>query len=607
MIIVKIDKKILRSLGVGLAVVVAIIIYAYGFQVTKVNLDETRSEHRQQQLVRILRALAKPDLLEYNQTEVTVQQPIMVPCPADGFTPAEADKSGPYLVIEPVCADQQATIKVSGYQFAPDSSGPINFVPPSQVNLQIGSFETDENGSFTVEVKLPKRESTEIQYISVTTRTNVGSPHLSEAALQTWDKIIETVFLALLATTLGTLLAVPLSFFAAKNLMKDVKSQLIGIAISLILIPFGFYFGVQLAVFINKIAESIYINGWIDLLGTVAFGAAFYFAFRWAFPPVEEKKPSIGLKIARYAVFALALFGLVLGMFGLSRLMLLVGTFLVPNLAALGFVGKFIADIGDIFGMLVVVIVAVSAAGFVSSLGDRLSKRMVKTMPITLLKAISITATMLAGAMLFILIMMGLNWFYQFNSPDVVYYWPGGLGALVGLILALRLAPTDDLPIGIVIYYISRTVWNAFRSIEALVWVIVFVVWVGIGPFAGVLALSLHTIAALTKLYSEQVESIMPGPMEAITATGANRLQTIVYAVVPQIIPPYISFTMYRWDINVRMSTIIGFAGGGGIGFLLYQNINLLNYRAASMQMLAIALVVASMDYLSSKLREKVV
>lgn len=607
MIIVKIDKKILRSLGVGLAVVVAIIIYAYGFQVTKVNLDETRSEHRQQQLVRILRALAKPDLLEYNQTEVTVQQPIMVPCPADGFTPAEADKSGPYLVIEPVCADQQATITVSGYQFAPDSSGPINFVPPSQVNLQIGSFETDENGSFTVEVKLPKRESTEIQYISVTTRTNVGSPHLSEAALQTWDKIIETVFLALLATTLGTLLAVPLSFFAAKNLMKDVKSQLIGIAISLILIPFGFYFGVQLAVFINKIAESIYINGWIDLLGTVAFGAAFYFAFRWAFPPVEEKKPSIGLKIARYAVFALALFGLVLGMFGLSRLMLLVGSFLVPNLAALGFVGKFIADIGDIFGMLVVVIVAVSAAGFVSSLGDRLSKRMVKTMPITLLKAISITATMLAGAMLFILIMMGLNWFYQFNSPDVVYYWPGGLGALVGLILALRLAPTDDLPIGIVIYYISRTVWNAFRSIEALVWVIVFVVWVGIGPFAGVLALSLHTIAALTKLYSEQVESIMPGPMEAITATGANRLQTIVYAVVPQIIPPYISFTMYRWDINVRMSTIIGFAGGGGIGFLLQQNINLLNYRAASTQMIAITVVVWAMDYISSVLRERFV
>jgi phosphonate transport system permease protein len=99
----------------------------------------------------------------------------------------------------------------------------------------------------------------------------------------------------------------------------------------------------------------------------------------------------------------------------------------------------------------------------------------------------------------------------------------------------------------------------------------------------------------------------MSGPMEAIQATGANRLQTIIYAVVPQIVPPYISYTMYRWDINVRMSTIIGFAGGGGIGFLLIQNINLLNYRAASAQMLAIAIVVAMMDFLSSYMRERVV
>jgi phosphonate transport system permease protein len=157
------------------------------------------------------------------------------------------------------------------------------------------------------------------------------------------------------------------------------------------------------------------------------------------------------------------------------------------------------------------------------------------------------------------------------------------------------------------VYLISRTIFNVLRSIEALVMAIVFVVWVGIGPFAGSLALALHTIAALAKLYSEQVESIMTGPIEAVSATGANRLQTIVYAVIPQIIPPYISFTMYRWDINVRMSTIIGFAGGGGIGFLLQQNINLLNYRAASVQMLAIAVVVASMDYISSKIRERIV
>jgi phosphonate transport system permease protein len=161
--------------------------------------------------------------------------------------------------------------------------------------------------------------------------------------------------------------------------------------------------------------------------------------------------------------------------------------------------------------------------------------------------------------------------------------------------------------VGLATYYLTRTVFNVLRAIEPLIMAIVFVVWVGLGPFAGALALALHTIAALAKLYSEQVESIAPGPLEAIRATGATRLQTVVYAVVPQVIPPYISFTMYRWDINVRMSTIIGFVGGGGIGFLLQQNINLLNYRGAAAQILAIAIVVAAMDALSSRIRERYV
>ena len=184
---------------------------------------------------------------------------------------------------------------------------------------------------------------------------------------------------------------------------------------------------------------------------------------------------------------------------------------------------------------------------------------------------------------------------------------PAAVGALLGGLLSFRVGPKDLLPIGTVIYTIMRTLLNAIRAIEPLIYVIIFVVWVGIGPFAGALALALHTIAALAKLYSEQVESISPGPLEAVTATGATRVQTIMYAVVPQIIPPYISFTMYRWDINVRMSTIIGFAGGGGIGFLLQQNIRLLDYRAAAVQMLAIAIVVASMDYISSALRKRFV
>ena len=160
-------------------------------------------------------------------------------------------------------------------------------------------------------------------------------------------------------------------------------------------------------------------------------------------------------------------------------------------------------------------------------------------------------------------------------------------------------------PIGTFIYYVVRTVFNALRAIEPLIMAIIFAVWVGIGPFAGVLALAVHSIASLGKLYSEAIESIDAGPIEAITATGASPLQVIVYGVIPQVIPPYISFTIYRWDINVRMSTIIGMVGGGGIGFILQQWINLFRYRQAGTAVWCIALVVAIMDYASSKVRER--
>jgi len=162
-------------------------------------------------------------------------------------------------------------------------------------------------------------------------------------------------------------------------------------------------------------------------------------------------------------------------------------------------------------------------------------------------------------------------------------------------------------PITMAVYYVVRSALNTLRSIEPLIMAIVFVVWVGLGPFAGVLALAVHSVAALGKLYSEAVESIDAGPTEAVTATGANRLQTIVYAVIPQIVPPYIAFTIYRWDINVRMSTVIGFVGGGGIGYLLQQWIRLLMYEEAGAAVWAIALVVAIMDYASAKVREKIV
>jgi phosphonate transport system permease protein len=152
--------------------------------------------------------------------------------------------------------------------------------------------------------------------------------------------------------------------------------------------------------------------------------------------------------------------------------------------------------------------------------------------------------------------------------------------------------------ITVAVYYLTRTILNIIRAIEPLIWALIAVVWVG---------LTVHSIASLGKLYSEAIEGIDPGPIEAVQATGATRLQTIAYAVVPQMLSPFVSFSIYRWDINVRMSTVIGLVGGGGIGFLLVQYIRLLDYRAAGIAVWFIAFTVAVLDYVSAEIRERFV
>lgn len=154
------------------------------------------------------------------------------------------------------------------------------------------------------------------------------------------------------------------------------------------------------------------------------------------------------------------------------------------------------------------------------------------------------------------------------------------------------------------IYMLLRTLLNFTRAIEALIWAIIFSVWVGIGPFAGMLALLIHSVASLAKQYSEMVETVSEGPIEGIQSTGATKLQTVWFAIVPQVILPYISFTVYRWDINVRMATIIGLVGGGGIGTMLIQYQGQAMWPEVGCIVLLIAIVVWAMDQASAVIRE---
>lgn len=159
-------------------------------------------------------------------------------------------------------------------------------------------------------------------------------------------------------------------------------------------------------------------------------------------------------------------------------------------------------------------------------------------------------------------------------------------------------------PAAYAFYMFIRTLLNLTRSIEALVWAIIFSVWVGIGPFAGMLALMIHSVASLTKQYSEMVETVSEGPIEGVLSCGASKLQTIWFAIVPQVILPYISFTVYRWDINVRMATIIGLVGGGGIGTMLIKYQGQAMWPEVGTIIVVIAAVVWIMDQASAYIRE---
>ena len=181
------------------------------------------------------------------------------------------------------------------------------------------------------------------------------------------------------------------------------------------------------------------------------------------------------------------------------------------------------------------------------------------------------------------------------------------LGAFFAIPLSFLAARNimGDRPVGRAAYYTSRTIFNLWRSVEPMILVVICAAWVGIGPFAGVLALAINNIPNLAKLFSETIEEIDTGPVEAITATGANKPQTLVYAIVPQLVPKFLAFILYQWDINIRMSTVIGFVGGGGIGQFFRLAVGMNQYAAAGMAVWAIVIMVWSMDYLSARAREE--
>ena len=532
------------------------LLYAYGLQVTKVNLEEPLEPRRQENLVSLIRSFAQPDLFAYETETRRTAVSLRMPCP-DEVKGSQVSIEGRQLLIVPNCATTtQDPVQISGSGFLPNADGLIAWTPiGTNSTRRIAEFKVTDAGEIDITFTMPDIRANEepqtLEVVEVIDRRIVG---LSDTTFEALDKIVETVLMALMASTIGTLLSIPLSFVAARNLMQNVKAPMLGIMSGIILLP---------------------------ILG----GAAFW----------------IGQLLVRPVLSAES-------------------TFLVSlqsGLSSLGFVGNFIFVLIELVILLLPLILGAAGALAANTIGSRFGQQATMRLPQNTARILTFVATLLGTAVLFILIALSLTWinllgireFFPEAVPEqlTLFAVPGIILGLIAALFTLRAPPKHHYPIGLVIYNITRTIFNAVRSIEPLMMGFVFVVWVGLGPFAGILALTLHSMADLGKLFSEEVENIDEGPVEAVTATGANQLQRIVYAVVPQITPHYIAYIFYRWDINVRMSTIIGFVGGGGIGFVLQRNINQILYTKASVMVIAIAVVVIVLDNISARVRSRII
>ena len=156
-------------------------------------------------------------------------------------------------------------------------------------------------------------------------------------------------------------------------------------------------------------------------------------------------------------------------------------------------------------------------------------------------------------------------------------------------------------------YLMAKGLLNFLRTVPEMLWALIFVFIVGLGPFAGVLALGVHTGGVLGKLFGEVLEDVDPQPIESLQATGASKLQILFYGILPQVLPQFISYTLYRWEVNIRVAAVLGFVGAGGLGQRIHIAISLFLENQLLTFLIAIYILVTLVDYLSAYLRRKVI
>ncbi|MBC8193580.1 MAG: phosphonate ABC transporter, permease protein PhnE, partial [FCB group bacterium] len=170
----------------------------------------------------------------------------------------------------------------------------------------------------------------------------------------------------------------------------------------------------------------------------------------------------------------------------------------------------------------------------------------------------------------------------------------------IGLVSAKNITPSKW------IYYPARLITTFFRAVPEFILAMILVISVGFGALPGILALGLHTMGFLSKFYAEEIEHVRSGPIEAIEAAGASHMQKITFAIIPQILPNFVGYSLYIFDRNIRMATILGIVGAGGIGYRLISSFRMFEYREVSAIIIIIFVTIFLLDAISSKARHAV-
>jgi phosphonate transport system permease protein len=657
-----------RALPVAPMIILGLLlVYAIGWK--EIGVDLNKMLTRFADMKPVLLDLVHPDVLTRAQQEQSDIVDVQVPCGPNPPGPAPAAAGQPTLLLSHYCIAVGEPLTLHGFNFPPGEPGSLIWLDPIGNEYRLRDRKTkqfieltpDASGQFSVTIPVPdvvpagqSRTNPLIHQVEARFAKPVGAPYPSDMFVLITQKMVETIAVALMATVFSILIAIPVSFFGARNVVgrnragtaiyylvrlffnvvRSVDPLVWGLVV-VVWVGLGPFAGV-LALTIHSIAalgklyseEVEHIDpGPVEAVE--ATGANLVQTIRYAVAP-QVIPPFLGYTLLRWDinVRSATIVGFVAGggigflliqfiqkgaynQYATAMWSIAVVVYLLDYLSArwreriLQTEGRVVqASRGIVSSWRTIGLTLLLLAVFIASwnvsqidLADFLNPgrnfgSLVHDFVTVDLGAATISVT---GDLILQTILMAL----------LATTLGGALAIPFSFLAARNLTGRSRLLVWL--YYIVRTVFNLFRSVEPLVYVTLFIIWVGIGPFAGMMALSVATFALLGKLFSEAIENVDTGPLEAIAATGADRLQTIAFGIVPQIVPPFIGYAIYQWDINIRISTIIGFGGGGGIGFQLQTWMNMLQYHKAGTAVLAIVIVVTAMDYASAKIRERLI